>query len=55
MLDKKAMTVYVVQEKTGVDITDALRFGEFENLLRFILAATTATVAIIDGSPRHNM
>ena len=33
MLDKKAMTVYVVQEKTGVDITDALRFGEFENLL----------------------
>jgi len=27
------MTVYVVQEKTGVDITDALRFGEFENLL----------------------
>ena len=33
MLNKKAMTVYVVQEKAGVDITDALRFGEFENLL----------------------
>ena len=27
------MTVFVVQEKIGVDITDALRFGEFENLL----------------------
>ena len=33
MLDKKAMTVYVVQEKSGVDITGALRFGKFENLL----------------------
>ena len=33
MLDKKAMTVYVVQEKSGVDITAALRFGKFENLL----------------------
>ena len=27
------MTVFVVQEKLGVDITDALRFGEFESLL----------------------
>jgi hypothetical protein len=27
------MTVYVVQEKPGVDMTDALRFGDFQELL----------------------
>ena len=27
------MTVYVIQEKPGVDMTDALRFGDFKELL----------------------
>ena len=27
------MTVYVIQEKPGVDMTDALRFGDFQELL----------------------